>query len=84
MKQLKNLCLYTHKQLPLPIHLFFGLTMQQNDTITAIATPVGSGGIGIIRLSGPEACHIVAKFFKSKNFTPDSTTLTSPLFRHHH
>jgi tRNA modification GTPase len=46
--------------------------MQQNDTITAIATPVGSGGIGIIRLSGPAACHIVAKFFKSKNFIPAS------------
>ncbi len=46
--------------------------MQHNDTITAIATPVGSGGIGIIRLSGPEACHIVGKFFKSKNFTPEA------------
>jgi tRNA modification GTPase len=46
--------------------------MQHNDTIAAIATPVGSGGIGIIRLSGPEAYHIVTKFFKSKNFTPES------------
>ena len=46
--------------------------MQHNDTIAAIATPVGSGGIGIIRLSGPEASHIVAKFFKSKHFIPDA------------
>ncbi len=37
--------------------------MQQNDTITAIATPVGSGGIGIIRLSGPEACQHCRKIF---------------------
>ncbi len=27
----------------------------QNDTIAAIATPPGTGGIGIIRISGPEA-----------------------------
>src|SRR5215467_4038129 len=27
----------------------------QNDTIAAIATPPGVGGIGIIRISGPEA-----------------------------
>ena len=46
--------------------------MHQNDTITAIATPVGSGGIGIIRLSGPEACPIVAGFFRSKSFSPDA------------
>ena len=46
--------------------------MLQNDTITAIATPVGSGGIGIIRLSGSEAYRIVALFFKSKNFIPDA------------
>ncbi|MEO1080831.1 MAG: tRNA uridine-5-carboxymethylaminomethyl(34) synthesis GTPase MnmE [Pseudomonadota bacterium] len=28
------------------------------DTIAAIATPAGRGGIGIVRLSGPEALHI--------------------------
>ncbi len=31
----------------------------QDDTIVAIATPLGRGGIGIVRLSGPEA-HSVA------------------------
>ncbi len=46
--------------------------MIQNDTITAIATPLGSGGIGIIRLSGPDAYRIAAVFFKSKNFIPDA------------
>jgi tRNA modification GTPase len=31
----------------------------QNDTIAAIATPQGYGGIGVIRVSGPEAFAIV-------------------------
>jgi tRNA modification GTPase len=30
----------------------------QNETIVAIATPPGRGGIGIVRLSGPEARRI--------------------------
>lgn len=29
-----------------------------NDTICAIATPIGTGGIGIVRISGPKAKHI--------------------------
>ncbi|HOG46507.1 MAG TPA: tRNA uridine-5-carboxymethylaminomethyl(34) synthesis GTPase MnmE [Anaerolineae bacterium] len=32
-----------------------------DDTIAAIATPAGEGGIGIIRLSGPEALRIVRR-----------------------
>lgn len=35
------------------------------DTIAAISTPYGTGGIGIIRVSGPEAFEIVKKIFKS-------------------
>src|SRR5262245_57898887 len=31
------------------------------DTIAAIATPAGRGGVGIVRLSGPAAASIVAK-----------------------
>jgi tRNA modification GTPase len=34
-----------------------------DDTIAAIATPVGSGGIGIVRLSGPEAFSILQCIF---------------------
>ena len=34
-----------------------------NDTIAAIATPPGSGGIGIIRMSGPEAEKILNEIF---------------------
>ncbi len=28
------------------------------DTIAAIATPVGAGGIGVVRISGPKASHV--------------------------
>ncbi|MEY2413908.1 MAG: tRNA modification GTPase, partial [Acidobacteriaceae bacterium] len=29
--------------------------MNLDDTIVAIATPAGAGGIGVVRLAGPEA-----------------------------
>ncbi|HEY4899966.1 MAG TPA: hypothetical protein VIH91_04020, partial [Terriglobales bacterium] len=32
--------------------------MHLDDTIVAIATPPGRGGIGVVRLSGPEATSI--------------------------
>lgn len=35
--------------------------MKATDTIVAIATPPGSGGVGIVRLSGPKALEIGAK-----------------------
>ena len=38
-----------------------------NDTIVAISTPVGEGGIGIVRLSGPKALSIADRIFVSKN-----------------
>jgi tRNA modification GTPase len=34
-----------------------------DDTIAAIATPVGEGGIGIVRLSGPDAANILQSLF---------------------
>jgi tRNA modification GTPase len=34
-----------------------------DDTIAAIATPVGQGGIGIVRLSGPAAAEIAGRIF---------------------
>lgn len=37
------------------------------DTIAAIATPTGSGGIGIIRISGPESLSILNKVFAPQN-----------------
>lgn len=37
--------------------------MQQEDTISAIATPPGEGGIGIIRISGVNAIQTAAEIF---------------------
>ncbi len=36
------------------------------DTIAAISTPVGEGGIGIVRLSGPEALTIAQALFSGQ------------------
>ena len=36
----------------------------KNSTIAAIATPVGSGGIGIVKVSGPDALAIAEKIFR--------------------
>jgi tRNA modification GTPase len=44
-------CLYN-----LPVHL--------DDTIVAIATPPGRGGIGVVRLAGPEAVRIASPMLK--------------------
>ena len=41
--------------------------LQQDDTIVAIATPPGRGGIGVIRLSGPEARAIAAPMLRLKH-----------------
>lgn len=41
--------------------------MYFNDTIAAIATPIGEGGIGIIRLSGPKAKEIALRILKRPN-----------------
>ncbi len=41
--------------------------MKMDDTIAAISTPVGEGGIGIVRISGKEALKIADTVFLSKN-----------------
>ncbi len=45
----------------------FYLRGEQMDTIAAISTAPGIGGIGIIRLSGKECFLILDKIFKAKN-----------------
>ncbi|MGC8735720.1 MAG: tRNA uridine-5-carboxymethylaminomethyl(34) synthesis GTPase MnmE [Dissulfurimicrobium sp.] len=39
---------------------------KEEDTIAAIATPVGTGGIGIIRISGTSSLDILRKIFRPK------------------
>ncbi len=46
------------------------------DTIAAIATPPGNGGVGIIRISGPSASEI-AKKLTNKSFLPRQALFTS-------
>ena len=40
--------------------------IQEFDTIAAIATPLGTGGVGVIRISGNESFDIAEKIFKGK------------------
>lgn len=46
------------------------------DTITALATPPGTGGISVIRLSGPESMEIADKVFKANKSLKDVPTHT--------
>ena len=39
----------------------------QTDTITAISTPLGEGGVSTVRISGENAFEIAKEVFKSKN-----------------
>jgi tRNA modification GTPase len=41
--------------------------MNLDDTIVAIATPPGRGGIGVVRLAGPEARNIAAPMLRLKH-----------------
>ena len=40
--------------------------MYQEDTIAAVATPPGEGGVAIVRISGPDAERIASTLFKPK------------------
>lgn len=44
----------------------WGVFMEQEDTISAIATPSGAGGIGIVRLSGREAITAASRIFRPR------------------
>ncbi|MFT5575471.1 MAG: tRNA modification GTPase [Bermanella sp.] len=44
--------------------------MYNTDTIAAIATPTGRGGVGIIRISGPQCLEIVNPLLKNKKLKP--------------
>ena len=41
--------------------------MNLDDTIVAIATPPGRGGIGVVRLAGPDACAIAGSMLRLKH-----------------
>lgn len=54
--------------------------MHHTDTIAAIATPLGQGGIGIIRISGPDAMSILTRLFRSSSAAFSGFR---PRFMHH-
>lgn len=41
--------------------------MEQEETIAAVATPLGEGGIGILRLSGAEAVAVADRMFRPRH-----------------
>lgn len=50
------------------------MSISNEDTICAIATPPGPGGIGVVRISGPESVSILERLWRgrvgSRNFEP--------------
>ena len=50
------------------------------NTICAIATPVGEGGIGIIRISGPETLSIASRFIRIRSGIPLCTVESHRLY----
>ncbi|MDN4592550.1 tRNA uridine-5-carboxymethylaminomethyl(34) synthesis GTPase MnmE [Polycladomyces subterraneus] len=48
----------------------------ENDTIAAISTPVGEGGIAVIRVSGPEAIPIVDSVYRGKQSLKEANSHT--------
>jgi tRNA modification GTPase len=46
------------------------------DTIAAISTPLGEGGISVIRVSGEESVPLVERIFKSKTMLSEAITHT--------
>jgi tRNA modification GTPase len=48
-----------------------------DDTIVAIATPPGRGGIGVVRLSGPDASRIATALSALEHLAPRHATLTT-------
>lgn len=43
---------------------------EEFDTIAAISTPLGTGGVGVIRISGERAFEIIEKIFTNPSFEP--------------
>lgn len=51
------------------------MAFSTDDTIVAIATPPGRGGIGVVRVSGPDALRIASALTGTEAFEPRRATL---------
>lgn len=49
--------------------------LQEFDTISAISTPIATGGVGVIRISGSKSFDIAEKISNKKDFKPNYVTL---------
>ncbi|MBI2849039.1 MAG: tRNA uridine-5-carboxymethylaminomethyl(34) synthesis GTPase MnmE [Chloroflexi bacterium] len=54
-----------------------------SDTIAAISTPIGEGGIGIVRLSGGKALPILQKIFRPSTHSPGFHPVDRRLYHGH-
>lgn len=48
--------------------------LQEFDTISAISTPVATGGVGVIRISGEKSFEIASKICSKQEFIPNMIT----------
>lgn len=51
----------------MPLPIAHAPQLLENDTVAAIATPIGRGGIGVVRLSGPAAQTIAEQILSLRN-----------------
>jgi len=58
--------------------------MQEQDTICAVSTPPGEGGIGIIRMSGKDAISIGARVFTPRHDNNDFTRAATHTLHYGH
>jgi tRNA modification GTPase len=55
-----------------------------DDTIAAIATPLGEGGLAVVRVSGPEAFAVADKIFQPAGRAPSSPVSFAPTHTIHY
>ncbi len=53
-----------------------------DDTITAISSPIGEGGIGIVKMSGPEVLSILRGIFVPSRSRRDGNSTWEPVSHH--
>lgn len=53
------------------------MIVSESETIAAIATPLGEGGISVIRVSGPSAIDLVDKSFQGKKTLREASSHTA-------
>ncbi len=53
-----------------------------DDTITAISSPIGEGGIGLVKISGPEVLSILREIFVPSRPRQDANATWEPVSHH--